>query len=397
MLLAQKKAVPGPKTINEAIRLFSELADLDFEPGYDDHIYFQYLSNNKNNISLLEAYHSEEIYSKYIIRVAGKGFMVVDHPSEVYGFPDIHECIDGNLPLRLVLNIDARQYSDLMNPELPSLDKYKISRKDLLSRILIACTDIINSDLNYFIILNTFALASSSNANKCNKTALSVRASQVTTKYGWFEIGNIRKGFVNFQARSLEACPICNIKHKRDQLYGFLLKDGCFVLKCYWQKQYKPDHRELAFKGASDIIKLKEKPKQKIVDRMANVILNSLPLPELSGRVINIEEIEDFPEAYSNFLSKEPSTTLIRSPMMTGKTKGLRKYLNSLTRSKASLPCILWISYQKTLSNESQDKWDIIIVQVENLSHIEFLARLIVAILDETNAINRQMSSGANA
>jgi hypothetical protein len=311
MPLAQKKPGPGPKTINDATRLFSGLADLDYEPGYDDHVYFQYLSNNKNDISLLGAYHPEEIYSKYIIRVAGKGFTVVDHPSEIYGFPDTHECIDGNLPLRLVLDIDARQYSDPMNPELPSLDEYKISREDLLSRILIACTDIINSDLNHFIILDAFALASSSNANKCSwhivypyarfidyrdlegfvkkvadrvgkpysvfidfdlyksrfslrllgsakedrvkrpaissikkgycklenylvqpksnyseiwprtfssekpekeefqpiedKTALSVGAGLVIAKYGWLEVGDIRKGFINFQARSLEA------------------------------------------------------------------------------------------------------------------------------------------------------------------------------------------------
>ena len=55
-----------------------------------------------------------------------------------------------------------------MNPKIPSLDGYKISREDLLSRILIACADIINSDLNHFIILDAFALASSSNANKCS-------------------------------------------------------------------------------------------------------------------------------------------------------------------------------------------------------------------------------------
>src|SRR6266498_738973 len=166
MLLAQKNLGPHPKTINEAIRLFSGLADLDYEPDYNDHVYFQYLSNNKNDISLLGAYHPDEIYSKYIIWVAGKGFTVVDHPSEVYGFPNTHECIDGNLPLRLVLDIDARQYSDPMNPEPPFLDEYKISREDLLFRILIACIDIINSDLNHFIILDIFALASSSNANK---------------------------------------------------------------------------------------------------------------------------------------------------------------------------------------------------------------------------------------
>ncbi len=219
----------------------------------------------------------------------------------------------------------------------------------------------------------------------------------------------------------MEACPICNIKHERDQLYSFFLKDGRFVLKCYQQKQYKPDHRGLAFKGASDIIKLKEKPKQKIVDRMANTISNPYPLSELSEKVINVKEMEDFAEAFSNFLSEELSTTLIRSPMITGKTKGLRKYLNSLAKNKANLPCIIWISYRKTLSNESLgkindlklarlricnyqdeqnlsvDKWDIIIVQVESLSCIEFSARPIVAILDETNAILRQMNSGANA
>jgi len=55
-----------------------------------------------------------------------------------------------------------------MNFELTSLNEYKISCKNLLSRILIACTDIINSDLNYFIILDAFVLTSSSNTNKCS-------------------------------------------------------------------------------------------------------------------------------------------------------------------------------------------------------------------------------------
>ncbi|CAI2193576.1 5160_t:CDS:2, partial [Funneliformis geosporum] len=106
---------------------------------------------------------------------------------------------------------------------------------------------------------------------------------------------------------------------------------------------------------------------------------------------------------------------------MMGKTKGLRKHINSLAKSKVKLPCIIWISYRKTLSNELQgkindlkssglricnyqdkpnlsvNKWDIIIVQVESLSRIEFSARPLVAILNETNVILRQMSSDANA
>ncbi|POG70233.1 uncharacterized protein OCT59_001161 [Rhizophagus irregularis] len=45
----------------------------------------------------------------------------------------------------------------------------------------------------------------------------------------------------------------------------------------------------------------------------------------------------------------------------------------------------------------SINEWDIIIVQVESLFRVEFTARLFVAILDEANAIMRQMSSGTNA
>jgi len=119
-------------------------------------------------MALLEAYHPEEIFDKYIIWVAEKGFTLVDHPSEIYGLPDSHECINGNLPLHLILDIDVRQKPDSMNSELPFLDKYKISRNDLLSKILIACIDIIYSDLKHLITLNDFTLASSSNNDKCS-------------------------------------------------------------------------------------------------------------------------------------------------------------------------------------------------------------------------------------
>src|SRR3954471_12874961 len=45
----------------------------------------------------------------------------------------------------------------------------------------------------------------------------------------------------------------------------------------------------------------------------------------------------------------------------------------------------------------SINEWDIIIVQVESLFRVEFTARPFVAILDEANAIMRQMSSSTNA
>ncbi|GES83482.1 hypothetical protein GLOIN_2v1770212 [Rhizophagus clarus] len=471
MLLAQKNARPSPKTINDATRLFSNLADLNFESGYNNHIYFQYLSNNKNDIYLLGAYHPEEIYSKYIIRVAEKGFTVVDYPSEIYGLPDTHECIDGNLPLRPVLNIDARQKPDPMNPELPFLDKYKITHEDLLSRILIACADIIYSDLNHFIILNTFALASSSNTNKCSwhivykyarfvdyidlrgfvkkvadrvgkpysefidlglykshfslqllgsvkedrvkrpavssvkqeyrkledylvqpksdyskiwprtfspdkpekdefqpiedETALSKGAGLITAKYEWLEIGHIRKGFVNFQAKLYEACPICRIKH----------------------------HKGLAFGEASGIIKPKEKPKWRLNDRLINIVKNPRLLSELSGKNINVKEMEEAPEAYPDFLSSVCSMILIRSPIGTGKTKALREILNSLAGNRENLPCFIWVSYRKTLTNKTKAKIEIL----QNLGLHIYQYQEVEVILDEVNAVIRQMFSGIHA
>ncbi|CAG8632104.1 12676_t:CDS:1, partial [Cetraspora pellucida] len=40
----------------------------------------------KDDIALLDAHYFEEIFDKYIIQVAGKGFTVVNHPSEVYRY-----------------------------------------------------------------------------------------------------------------------------------------------------------------------------------------------------------------------------------------------------------------------------------------------------------------------
>ncbi|CAI2184428.1 13170_t:CDS:1, partial [Funneliformis geosporum] len=87
-----------------------------------------------------------------------------------------------------------------------------------------------------------------------------------------------------------------------------------------------------------------------------------------------------------------------------------------------SLPCYIWVSYQKSLSNESKMKldelktfgfqicnyqniqgdlsineWDIIIIQVKSLFRIEFTTRPFIAILNEVNAIVHQMSSDTNA
>ncbi|RIA82847.1 hypothetical protein C1645_834709 [Glomus cerebriforme] len=236
----------------------------------------------------------------------------------------------------LILDIDVRQKPDPMNPKLPSLDENKISHEDLLLRILIACIDILYSNLNHLAILDAFVLASSSNTNKCSwhivykyawfvdyrdlrefvkkvadrpkkdefqpikdETALSKRAGLVTAKYEWLEIGHIRKGF---------------------------------------QNQYKPDHKGLAFEETS--------------------------------------EMEEAPEAYSDFLSSVCSTTFICSPIGTEFRTSHMPILRSLAISD----------------------WDVIIIQVESTHCIELHGRhSYVVILDEVNAVICQMSSGVHA
>src|SRR5438128_4791368 len=158
---------------NEAKRLFMGLTDLDYKLGHKEHTFYKYwLASNghtdKNDTALLDAYRPEEIHSQYIIRMAGKGYKVIDHPTEVYRIPNTHECIDGNQPLRLIIDIDARQKPDPDNLNHPSLDSEKITREDLLSRILVACADALSLIPDCTPFLNSFALASSSNAEKCS-------------------------------------------------------------------------------------------------------------------------------------------------------------------------------------------------------------------------------------
>jgi hypothetical protein len=75
-----------------------------------------------------------------------------------------------------------------MNPELFFLDGNKISHKDLLSKILIACANILCSNLKHFLPLNAFTLASSSNADKCSW--------HIMYKYAQFVDYRDLKGFV---------------------------------------------------------------------------------------------------------------------------------------------------------------------------------------------------------
>ncbi|RIA97873.1 hypothetical protein C1645_813596 [Glomus cerebriforme] len=270
MLFAQKKSGPNPDIINKATRLFFGLADLDYESGYNDYIYFQYPSNNKNNVTLLDTYHFKEIFDKYIVWMVGKSFTVINYLSEVYELFDAYEYF-----------INIGLYKSYFSLCLLGLIKKNRVKKSAISSVKKGYHKL----KDYLVQPNK-------------------EASLITAKYKKLEVGNIKKGFINLQARSLETCPI------------FL-----FVKSNMRRISY------IVFFKAIGIIQLKDRPIQKIVNRITNVTLNPYPLFKLSEKVIN----------------------------------------------------------------------NIIIIQVKSLSHIKFSAYLLVAILDETNAILYQMNSDTNA
>src|ERR671927_298013 len=81
---------------------------LEFLPIYS------FLFPNEKGSSLYNAYDRSEVEDKLIIKIDQNGdhtpkFSVADDISEVYGLPGIHECINGQKPLRAVIDIDALQ------------------------------------------------------------------------------------------------------------------------------------------------------------------------------------------------------------------------------------------------------------------------------------------------
>jgi hypothetical protein len=73
---------------------------------------YSFLFPNEKGSSLYNAYDRDEVRDKLVIKIDQDGdrapkFSVADDISEVYGLPGIHECINGQNPLRAVIDIDA--------------------------------------------------------------------------------------------------------------------------------------------------------------------------------------------------------------------------------------------------------------------------------------------------
>ncbi|CAB4394643.1 unnamed protein product [Rhizophagus irregularis] len=85
---------------------------------------YSFLFPNEKGSSLYNAYDRNEVEDKLVIKIdqddRAPKFSVADDISEVYSLPGIHECINGQKPLRAVIDIDATQEDMEANGVKPS-------------------------------------------------------------------------------------------------------------------------------------------------------------------------------------------------------------------------------------------------------------------------------------
>ncbi|CAB4394444.1 unnamed protein product [Rhizophagus irregularis] len=127
---------------------------------------YSFLFLNEKGSSLYNAYDRNEVEDKLVIKIdqdddhASK-FSVADDVSEVYGLLRIHECINGQKPLRAVIDIDASQ---------EDMETSGVKAQEVFIRI---CLSFIRAlyhilDCSWKDILRGLVIATSSDPSKCS-------------------------------------------------------------------------------------------------------------------------------------------------------------------------------------------------------------------------------------
>ncbi|PKY53665.1 hypothetical protein RhiirA4_499410 [Rhizophagus irregularis] len=159
----------SPKDLLNAIRgiLSSPPRDMSNDKGSLDCLpIYSFLFPNEKGSSLYNAYDRSEVEDKLVIKIDQDGdhalkFSVADNISEVYGLPGIHECINGQKPLRAVIDIDASQ---------KDMETTGVKAQEVFFRI---CLSFIRAlyrilDCSWEDILNGLVIATSSDLSKCS-------------------------------------------------------------------------------------------------------------------------------------------------------------------------------------------------------------------------------------
>jgi hypothetical protein len=149
----RKIALSPPRDMSDII------GSLDYLPIYS------FLFPNVKGSSLYNAYDRDEVENKLVIKIdqddRAPKFSVADDVSEVYGLPGIHECINGQKPLRAVIDIDATH--DDMEANGVKSDSVFIRICCSFIRVLYQILDCSWED-----ILKGLVIATSSDPSKCS-------------------------------------------------------------------------------------------------------------------------------------------------------------------------------------------------------------------------------------
>ncbi|GBB94832.1 hypothetical protein RclHR1_02420019 [Rhizophagus clarus] len=159
----------SPKDLLNTIRgIFSSPPrDMSDEKGsLEDLPIYSFLFLNEKGSSLYNAYDRSEVENKLVIKIDQDGdhapkFSVADDISEVYGLPGIHECINGQKPLRAVIDIDASQ---------KDMETADVKGQEVFIRI---CCSFIRAlyrilDCGWEDILKGLIVTTSSDSSKCS-------------------------------------------------------------------------------------------------------------------------------------------------------------------------------------------------------------------------------------
>src|SRR5688572_8418548 len=157
------------KDLLNAIReiLSSPPRDMSNDKGSLDCLpIYSFLFPNEKGSSLYNAYDRSDVEDKLVIKIDQDGdhapkFSVADDISEVYGLPGIHECINGQKPLRAVIDIDASQ---------EDMETTGVKAQEVFFRI---CLSFIRAlyrilDCGWEDILKGLVIATSSDLSKCS-------------------------------------------------------------------------------------------------------------------------------------------------------------------------------------------------------------------------------------
>ncbi|PKK58749.1 hypothetical protein RhiirC2_795828 [Rhizophagus irregularis] len=302
-----------PKDLLNIIReiFLSPPRDMSDEKGSLEYLpIYSFLFPNEKGSSLYNAYDRGEVENKLVIKIdqddQAPKFSVADDISEVYGLPGIHECINGQKPLRAVIDIDVSQ---------KAMEIADVKGQEVFIRI---CCSFIRAlyrilDCGWEDILKGLIVTTSSDPSKCMyiltgekfgkfidqnlsghnfnlrligsaKKGRVKRILQFSLDNGWNELDHVRvqppsnlgledvlqkyaelvlqkhssylrdwaikekdsENFVYFNRKALLECPLCKRIHDKDQRwFGCVCaSSGRFIIKCFWQNS---DERGVVF------------------------------------------------------------------------------------------------------------------------------------------------------